>query len=393
MPRHFSADQTRPGVVKVLTIVGTRPEVIKMAPVIRALRATDGIDAQVCAVGQHREMLQQALDVFSIAPDYARDVMRTDQSLATLTAVLTQEIDAVVEDCRPDWILAQGDTTTVMVAALIAFYRRIKFGHVEAGLRTGDLQHPFPEELNRRVADLVATAYFAPTTRAAEALRREGVEPARIHITGNTIVDALHEVARRPFDWASSPLRRVNPDRPLVLITAHRRESFGGPFRQLCLAIRDLAVRFPRVQFVYPVHLNPNVRAPVFDVLAGLDNVVLMEPLDYVSLIQLMRRAQLVLTDSGGIQEEAPSFGVPALVMRDTTERPEGLSTGLVRLVGTERRRITDASIPLLSACRATRGELCPSPYGDGQAAPRIAAIVKGVEAVTPAALETSAHV
>ena len=379
--------------LKVLSIVGTRPEVIKMAPVIRALEDSPVVESRVCAIGQHREMLQQALDVFAIAPDYERNVMRPNQSLAALTAALIHEIDAVVEESRPDWILAQGDTTTVMTAALTGFYRGIPFGHVEAGLRTGDLQHPFPEELNRRVADLTAAAYFAPTGRAAEALRREGVDPRRIHVTGNTIVDALHDVARRPYDWASGPLGRVDPERPLVLITAHRRESFGGPFRQLCQAIADLASRFAHVQFVYPVHLNPNVREPVFDLLGRCANVLLLEPLDYVSLLQVMRRAQLVLTDSGGIQEEAPSFGVPVLVMRDATERPEGLATGLVRLVGTDRGRIGDAAAAVLSACRPRSGELRSSPYGDGHAASRIVAVITDAEAAIPAALEASSRV
>lgn len=393
MPTRLDAESAAHRPLQVLTIVGTRPEVIKMAPVIRALEDTDGVHARVCAIGQHREMLQQALDVFGIVPDYERNVMRPNQSLAALTAVLTQEIDAVVDQCGPDWILAQGDTTTVMVAALIAFYRGIRFGHVEAGLRTGDLDRPFPEELNRRVADLVASAYFAPTTRAAETLRREGVDPRRIHVTGNTIVDALHEVAGRAYNWTSGPLRSVNPDRPLVLITAHRRESFGGPFRQLCQAIADLAARFAYVQFVYPVHLNPNVREPVFDLLGSRNNVFLLEPLDYVSLVQLMRRSQVVLTDSGGIQEEAPSFGVPVLVMRETTERPEGLATGLVQLVGTDRRRIVDGATAVLSACRETRGELRPSPYGDGHAAARIVAAITHVDPAIPAALEASSRV
>ena len=364
-----------------------------MAPVIRALAAVESVESRVCAIGQHREMLQQALDVFTIRPDYERDVMRPNQRLAGLTASLIQEIDSVVEQDQPDWILAQGDTTTVMVAALIAFYRGIRFGHVEAGLRTGNLQHPFPEELNRRTADLVASAHFAPTERAAEALRREGIDPSRIHVTGNTIVDALQDVASRPYDWPSGPLRRVNPDRPMVLITAHRRESFGGPFRELCQAIADLASTFAHVQFVYPVHLNPNVRAPVFDVLGQLANVSLLEPLDYVSLLQLMRRSQLVLTDSGGIQEEAPSFGVPVLVMRDTTERPEGLVTGLVRLVGTNRHRIGEAATAVLSVTARPHREVRSSPYGDGHAASRIVAVITGVEAAVPAALEASARV
>lgn len=380
---------------KVLTVVGTRPEGIKMAPVIKALASAGTFESRVCAVGQHQEMLRQALDTFGIVPDYQREVMQPNQGLAALTASLTREIDAVVEAFKPDWVLAQGDTTTVLVSALVSFYRGIRFGHVEAGLRTGNLQQPFPEEFNRRVADLVAAAYFAPTTGARDTLLREGCLPERVHVTGNTIVDALHDVAARPFDWQSGALAGISGERPIVLVTAHRRESFGEPFRNLCRAIRDLARTWApqSVQFVYPVHLNPNVREPVFELLSGLDNVVLTEPLDYVSLVHLMRRSVLVLTDSGGIQEEAPCFRVPVLVMRDTTERPEGLSTGLVRLVGTDPRRIVaEADAVLRRGTRNGRGELSHSPYGDGRAASRIVSILQREQAPAAATLETSSH-
>jgi len=259
-----------------------------------------------------------------------------------------------------------------------AFYRRIRFGHVEAGLRTGDRTRPFPEEVNRRIADLVADIYFAPTATARDALLREGCPERDIYVTGNTVVDALHDVASRPYDWHAGPLASIPQARRLVLITAHRRESFGAPFRELCLAIKELASQFAQddVHFVYPVHLNPHVRQPVHEILAGLPNVSLVEPLDYLSLVQLMKRSALVLTDSGGIQEEAPGLQVPVLVMRDTTERPEGLSTGLVTLVGTDRTRIVTSAAAILRSPADGRPRLAANPYGDGKASARIAAIL-----------------
>jgi UDP-N-acetylglucosamine 2-epimerase (non-hydrolysing) len=392
MPRVDAQRRT----IRVLTVVGTRPEVIKMAPVMAALEANRTFESVVCAIGQHREMLGQALDVFALLPQYERCVMRPRQSLARLTAVLTREIDDVVEDCRPDWILAQGDTTTVMTTALVAFYRGVRFGHVEAGLRTGDLQEPFPEEVNRRVADLIASVHFAPTPQARAALVAEGCDPDRIHVTGNTIVDALRMVADRPYDWRSGPLAAVDPDRPIVLVTVHRRESVGAKVRHICLAIADLARRFApeSVQFVCPVHLNPAVRDEVLATLSGQANVMLLPPLDYASLVQVMRRAQLILTDSGGIQEEAPSFGVPVLVLRDKTERPEGLATGLMQLVGTDRERIVRAATRLIGGpAESGLRKWCPNPYGDGHTAGRILSILERLSAVTTAdELVASSH-
>jgi len=360
----------------VLCIFGTRPEAIKMAPVVRRLAGHPGRLRLVVAVtGQHRQMLDQVLDLFAIRPDFDLEVMRPEQSLAGLTAMLFSRLDGLLAEVRPDWVLAQGDTTTVMVAALVAFYRRVRFGHVEAGLRTGDKRRPFPEEINRRIADLVADAYFAPTERARRALLAEGVPDARIVVTGNTVIDALLDVAHRPYDWSGGPLRKVPRDRRLVLVTAHRRESFGEPFRQLCLALRDLATACAGmgVHLVYPVHLNPNVRRPVNDILANLPNLHLLEPLDYLSIVHLMKRSTLILTDSGGIQEEAPSLCVPVLVMRDTTERPEGVEAGMVRLVGTDRDRIVREATRLLT----DHDDHCAiksatNPYGDGHAAERI---------------------
>jgi UDP-N-acetylglucosamine 2-epimerase len=360
--------------------LGTRPEAIKMAPVIKELeRHPTRIRSVVCSAGQHRQMLDQVLQLFAIVPDYDLNLMRADQTLSQLTASLFTGLDGVLGEVKPDWVLAQGDTTTVLVAAMEAFYHGAAFGHVEAGLRTGDKRRPFPEEINRRIADLVADVYFAPTEHAREALLREGHPERDIYVTGNTVIDALNDVAAREYRWDSGPLAMIPTDRRLVLITAHRRESFGAPFRDLCLAIRDLANTFAEagVHFVYPVHLNPNVRGPVASLLSHLPNVSLIEPLDYLSLVQLMKRSVLVLTDSGGIQEEAPGLQVPVLVMRDTTERPEGLTTGMVKLVGTNRETIVAEAEKLLLAPLAGRSTAAlVSPYGDGKAAGRIVSIL-----------------
>jgi len=362
----------------VFNVIGTRPEAIKMAPVIAELRKyPNEIRCVVCATGQHRQMLDQVLELFAIRPDYDLDVMQPDQSLSRLTAALLTALDEVVEKVRPDWILAQGDTTTVAVASLVAFYRGVRFGHVEAGLRTNDRRRPFPEEINRRIADLLSDLYFAPTRQARDTLLREGVPEASIRVTGNTVIDALLDVASREYDFSVGPLAGLPLNKRIVLITAHRRESFGQPFRDLCQAIRELALGFEGdgVHFVYPVHLNPNVRRPVGDILSNLANLSLLEPLDYLSLVQLMKRSTLILTDSGGIQEEAPSLGVPVLVMRDTTERPEGVEAGVVRLVGTSRQRIVEEAQLLLRDPTARRAMATKAnPYGDGSAAARIVA-------------------
>lgn len=362
--------------IKILSVIGTRPEAIKMAPVINELhRHPSSLQSIVCSTGQHREMLRSALGYFDIRPDIDLNVMTGGQSLSALTALLLTGLERVISETKPDWIIAQGDTTTVLVASLVSFYHGVRFAHVEAGLRTGNKRHPFPEEINRRFADLVADAYFAPTQSAKESLLREGCDPKAIHVTGNTVVDALLEVASLPFDWQNSPVSAIDHDRPIVLITAHRRESFGEAFRDLCIAIRELAERFgpDGYQFVYPVHLNPNVRAPVSEILSGNRHVMLMEPLDYISLVNVMKRSTLILTDSGGIQEEAPTFGIPVLVMREATERPEGVAAGVVKLVGTERRAIVDSASRLLShpeERKAMKGKV--NPYGDGNAAKRI---------------------
>lgn len=375
----------------VLSVFGTRPEAIKMAPVIRELARHPGeIRSVICSVGQHREMLNQVLPLFGIRLDHDLDVMQPDQSLSQLTAALFTGLDRVVREVEPDWVLAQGDTTSVFVASMVAYYRKVSFGHVEAGLRTGDKHRPFPEEINRRIADLVSDLHFAPTDRARQALLREGCRDEDVHVTGNTVVDALNDVVARPYDWASGPLAAIPRREKLVLITAHRRESFGEPFRELCLAIRDLSRRFQDedVQFVYPVHLNPNVRKPVKDILSGLANVSLVEPLDYLSLVQLLKRSTVILTDSGGIQEEGVGLRVPVLVMRDTTERPEGVEAGAARLVGTRRERIFAETEKLLRDSEARSAmAVATNPYGDGHAGARIVSLLleRSVSSLKPA--------
>lgn len=381
--------------VTILTVVGTRPEAIKMAPVLKQLaRHPSLVRSVLCAAGQHREMLQSVFSLFDLRPDVHLDVMEPDQRLPGLAARLFSELDAVVRDTQPDWVFAQGDTATVFVASMVAFYNRVRFGHVEAGLRTGNRQQPFPEELHRRIADLAAELLFAPTDTAAQALLREGFRQSDVFVTGNTVIDALFDVAARPYDWTAGPLAGVERTGRLVLITAHRRESFGAPFQELCRAIRDLAREFAPtgVQFVFPVHLNPNVRQPVHEVLGGAPGITLIEPLDYASLVHLMMASELVLTDSGGIQEEAPALNVPALVMRQTTERPEGLDGGGVALVGTGYEAIVSAVRARLCDPRIRRSLPAPCPYGDGRAAERIVSITlgrSGVNVSSPIALET----
>jgi UDP-N-acetylglucosamine 2-epimerase (non-hydrolysing) len=364
----------------ILSVIGTRPEAIKMAPVLGELgKHAGGLRSLVCSTGQHREMLDQAFGLFGIRPDFELGLMRPDQGLAELTAGLLTGLDRVMAEARPDWVIAQGDTTTVLVASLVAFYRRVPFGHVEAGLRTGDKSRPFPEEVNRRLADVLADVYFAPTEGAREALLREGCPERDVYVTGNTAIDAVREVASRSYDWESGPLGRLPRGRRLVLVTAHRRESFGPPFREMCLALRDLAREFGEVEVVYPVHLNPNVRGPVNEVLSGVPNVHLIEPLDYLSMVHLMKAAELILTDSGGIQEEAPGLGVPVLVMRDATERPEGIAAGVARLVGTRRERIVEEAGALLRDPAAREAMALAgraNPYGDGRAAERIVGVL-----------------
>jgi UDP-N-acetylglucosamine 2-epimerase (non-hydrolysing) len=361
--------------MRVLSIFGTRPEAIKMAPVVRQLTHTRGVESLVCVTAQHREMLDQVLALFDLQPDIDLNLMQPDQSLAELTAAVFTHLDPVLSDLRPDWVLIQGDTTTVMATALLAYYHRIQIGHVEAGLRTGDKWQPFPEEINRHIAGVLADLHFAPTEWARHNLLQENIPDVRIVVTGNPVIDALQWVAQQPFDIQTLNIPALmQPEIDLVLVTAHRRENFGQPLKNICLALRQLAERYrERIHLVYPVHLNPNVQKPVHRMLGGIPNISLLPPLDYLPLVHLLKRARLVLTDSGGLQEEAPSLGVPVLVMRQKTERPEGIEAGTVRLVGTDTERILSEATRLLDNPQA-HAEMAQAinPYGDGHAAERI---------------------
>ncbi len=364
--------------LRVLSIFGTRPEAVKMAPVIHALQDHPDIESRICVTAQHREMLDQVLELFNLHPDFDLDLMRHDQTLAGLTAEIFTRLDPLLSQETWDWVLVQGDTTTVMAAALNAFYRRIRVGHVEAGLRTGDRLQPFPEEINRRVAGVVADLHFAPTSRAVENLRSEGVPAWRIALTGNPVIDALNEISSKPAPTAVTGFLQQKNIQPggkrMILITAHRRENFGRGIESICLAIRDLAAGYPaELELVYPVHLNPNIQEPVHRMLAGISNVTLLPPVEYLSLVHLMKAADLVLTDSGGIQEEATGLGKPTLVLREVTERPEGLEAGVLLLVGTDRERIVrETRILLEDQSVYRRMARAANPFGDGHAAERI---------------------
>lgn len=362
-----------PARLRVMTVIGTRPEAIKMAPVVRALEAEGGVAHRLCVTAQHRAMLDQVLHLFDLQVHEDLDLMRPDQQLAELTARAVVEVHRVVARERPDWVLVQGDTTTAMAAALAAFYAGVKVGHVEAGLRSFDKRQPFPEEVNRRIAGIIADAHFAPTNRSKGNLLREGVPADTIVVTGNTVIDAVLAMARRPFDPRGTVLAQVPEDGRLVLVTCHRRENFGPPLQEIFGAILDLARCFPDLHFVYPVHPNPNVRDVARAYLGTCPAVTLTEPLEYLPLVHLLQRSTLVLTDSGGLQEEAPGFGKPVLVMREVTERPEGVDAGTVRLVGASRTRITAEASRLLSDPVAYRVMASrTNPYGDGNAAARI---------------------
>lgn len=363
--------------VRVVCVVGTRPEAIKMAPVILALKATSWCECRVLATAQHRQMLDQVLALFGIVPDVDLDMMRPNQSLPDLTARLLTAVDRVLEDERPHAVLVQGDTTTVMATALACFYRRIPVGHVEAGLRTGDMANPFPEEMNRVLAGRLSHWHFAPTEGAKNNLLAEGFAPESIYVTGNTVIDALLDVSSRVGPAAPAEAH-VAHDARVVLVTTHRRENFGAPLRAICDAIRELAARYQDAVFVVPVHPNPNVREVVLARLGDTSNVRLISPLDYLPFVQMMMRADIILTDSGGVQEEAPALGKPVLVMRTETERPEAVEAGVVRLVGADRSVIVRELSALMDNPdvyrRMARGV---SPYGDGHAAARIVEILQ----------------
>jgi len=363
---------------RILVIFGTRPEAIKLSPVILRLRQCPDFEVRTCATAQHRELLDQVLSVFRIKPDHDLDLMLPGQTLTQAASRILAALESVLQQEQPDLVLVQGDTTTTLCGALAAFYRRIPVGHIEAGLRTGDLAQPFPEEMNRVVATPLSTLHFAATEWAAENLRREGVDPARVYVTGNTGIDAVLFIkaalesgeltSPAPVEWPAG--------RKLIVVTAHRRESFGEGFDRICEALAKLALR-PDVHIVLPVHPNPNVRGPVARLLGGLANVTLLDPLEYVPFVDLMRRAYMLITDSGGIQEEGPSLGKPVLVMREKTERPEAVEAGTVKLVGTDPELIVrEASLLLDDAAEYRRRSRVHNPYGDGQASTRIAEII-----------------
>lgn len=355
----------------VMTIIGTRPEAIKLAPVVLEMQRNGrGLKPFVCVTGQHREMLQQVLSWFQITPDCDLRLMQNNQGLAEFAGRAMLSLNSVLQEVRPDAVLVQGDTTTAAIAGMAAFYNRIPIGHVEAGLRTRDLHNPFPEEMNRRVVGAIADLHFAPTESAAKALLREQVDPGKVFTVGNTVIDALRLTMARPVRLDLS-LRFG--DRRIILVTAHRRESFGAPFESICLALRELADRNPDIEFVYPVHPNPNVQGPAMRYLSGHPRIQLLRPLRYEQFVHLMSGCDLILTDSGGIQEEATAFGKPTLVMRNTTERPEAVGAGTALLIGTDHHNIVKQTERLLRDQDAYRSMTDgPCPFGDGYAAGRI---------------------
>lgn len=361
---------------RVLLVFGTRPEAVKMAPLVHEFQRRDAFEAVTCVTAQHREMLDQVLDWFHITPDVDLDLMQPNQTLAGLTGRALNGVTDVIEQVQPDVVLVQGDTTTAMTAAMAAFYQRVPVGHVEAGLRTGDMYNPFPEEINRRLISVMATVNFAPTVTARDALTAEGIPPRSIRVTGNTVIDALHWTVAQPHELKID-LPALNDGERLILVTAHRRESFGAEFESICHALAQIAADNPDVRLVYPVHLNPNVQEPVYRILSGVERVHLIDPLPYPDFAHLMNRAHLIITDSGGLQEEAPALGKPVLVMRRTTERPEAVEAGTAKLVGTDTAAIVEAANELLQnegAYSAMANAI--SPFGDGQAAEHIADVL-----------------
>lgn len=372
--------------MRVLLVFGTRPEAIKMAPVVRTLKARPGFTTRVCVTAQHREMLDQVLELFEIQPDYDLNVMRPGQDLFGITQSVLAGLQPVLQEFAPDVVLVHGDTSTTFAASLASYYCQIPVGHVEAGLRTGNLYSPWPEEANRRLTGVLTQFHFAPTERARENLLREGVSPASITVTGNTVIDALLEVKKKITDDGGlhaelqAKFPQLSTSRRMVLITGHRRENFGAGFERICSAIATLAERYPDIDFVYPVHLNPNVQRPVGRILGNRPNIHLMEPLDYLPFVYLLTQCTLVLTDSGGVQEEAPSLGKPVLLMRDTTERPEAVEAGTVQLVGTDEALLVHTASTLLDDAKAYEAmAFAHNPYGDGLASQRIADVLQSV--------------
>ncbi len=374
--------------IKVLIVFGTRPETIKLAPVINELKAHPNIfNTKICVTAQHRQMLDQVLEIFDITPDYDLKIMKDNQSLFDVTADCLKKIEPILKKEKPDIILVQGDTTTCFIASLAAYYLKIKIGHIEAGLRTIDKFNPFPEEMNRRLTDHLADLHFAPTQTARENLLKEGIHPSKIHVTGNTVIDALLFTIEKQKDkriqkeLSKALLKRYNisfDTNKFILVTGHRRESFGPEFQNICNGLKRIALHHPQITIIYPVHLNPNVQKPVKKILSGLDNIHLLEPLDYFTFVYLMSRAHIILTDSGGIQEEAPSLGKPVLVMRKKTERPEGIKAGSAKLIGTSTESIFVQATNLLeNESLYKRMSSKANPYGDGKASHRIVDILR----------------
>jgi len=384
--------------MKVLVVFGTRPEAIKMAPVIRELKKYPGkVKCKVCVTGQHREMLDQVLRLFNIEPDYDLKIMESNQTPTQVASAVLSRLEPILKDEKPDWVLVQGDTTTVAAASLAAFYARAKVGHVEAGLRTYDKWQPFPEEINRKIAGVIADLHFAPTERSCQNLRKEGVPRENIVITGNPVIDALYWAASMPLDAETLRLfeliginssddcsendiqKSPNNSLRLILVTAHRRENFGQPLENICLALRDIAKKYSgKVKIFYPVHFNPNVWNPVHKLLGDVPEIILTPPIEYLPLVHIMKRSYLVLTDSGGIQEEAPAFGKPVLVLRNTTERPEAVEAGTVKVIGTGREKIYQCVEDLLGdKIKYEEMSKAINPYGDGHAAEKIADALK----------------
>jgi UDP-N-acetylglucosamine 2-epimerase (non-hydrolysing) len=373
---------------KILIIFGTRPEAIKMAPLVHALAADDRFESKCCVTAQHREMLDQVLELFEITPDYDLDLMKSGQTLNDVTARIIQELKPVLQEFKPDLVLVHGDTATTFAASLAAYYEQIEIGHVEAGLRTGDIYSPWPEEANRRLTGVLAKYHFAPTETSKQNLLKENVAPNNIIVTGNTVIDALLMVKDKieNDDDLRTKLNNQFPildeNKKLILVTGHRRESFGQGFERICEALALTAKAHPETQILYPMHLNPNVRVPVSRILDGISNIHLIEPQQYLPFIYLMSRAYIILTDSGGIQEEAPSLGKPVLVMRDTTERPEAVEAGTVSLVGTNVEKIVSELTKLLTSEQAYKKmSFAHNPYGDGNACKRILnALIKEIQ-------------
>jgi len=366
---------------KVLTVFGTRPEAIKMAPLVHALAGSSEIDAKVCVTAQHREMLDQVLSLFEITPDYDLDIMKPGQDLYSVTTRILEGLKPVLEEFKPDVVLVHGDTTTTFSASLAAFYQQISVGHVEAGLRTGNLYSPWPEEANRKLTGALTEYHFAPTSLSKSNLLAENVPESKVTVTGNTVIDALLWVREKlNSDNALSTTFEetfsfIDKTKKLILVTGHRRESFGGGFERICTALAEIAEQRSDVQIVYPMHLNPNVREPVNRLLSKHDNIILIEPQDYLPFVYLMDKSHIIITDSGGVQEEAPSLGKPVLVMRDTTERPEAVEAGTVKLVGTDASRIVGETLELLNNEESYKiMSMAHNPYGDGKASGRIVA-------------------